>query len=69
MKRPYSMIMLDIDKFKSVNDQYGHLTGDEVIKSIVWLAGNHIRKSDILGRYGGEEFIVVLPHTPPGERR
>jgi GGDEF domain-containing protein len=66
---PYSMIMLDIDKFKSVNDQYGHLTGDEVIKSIVWLAGNHIRKSDILGRYGGEEFIVVLPHTPPGERR
>jgi len=52
--------MLDIDHFKSVNDIYGHPVGDQVIRSLAWLLKGRLRSSDILGRYGGEEFIVVL---------
>ena len=52
--------MLDIDHFKSVNDTYGHPVGDQVIRSLAWLLKGRLRGTDIIGRYGGEEFLVVL---------
>jgi len=62
-KEHFSLIMLDIDHFKRVNDHYGHLTGDEVIEKIASLILQNIRDTDIVGRYGGEEFIFILPQT------
>lgn len=59
--RPVSLAMLDIDHFKSVNDTHGHATGDLVIKSIATLLRQRLRQSDIIGRYGGEEFVIILP--------
>lgn len=56
-----SVVMCDIDHFKVVNDTYGHLTGDEVLKSISRIIGTGLRDVDSLGRFGGEEFIIVLP--------
>ncbi len=56
----FSVIMLDIDHFKDVNDTYGHTRGDEVLQDVAEILKNSIRKSDILGRYGGEEFVIVL---------
>jgi len=58
-----SMLMIDIDKFKKVNDTYGHAIGDEVIKCLASLLLKHTRESDIVARIGGEEFIVLLPNT------
>ena len=58
--KPLSVIMLDIDFFKKVNDNYGHPVGDQIIRSLAWLLKQRLRKSDILGRYGGEEFLVGL---------
>jgi diguanylate cyclase (GGDEF)-like protein len=55
--------MIDIDKFKGVNDTYGHLTGDRVIKSLARLLGERLRRTDIVGRYGGEEFGIILFNT------
>lgn len=52
--------MLDIDHFKSINDMYGHPVGDQVIRNLAWLLKGRLRTSDIIGRYGGEEFLVVL---------
>ncbi|SNY66419.1 diguanylate cyclase [Paractinoplanes atraurantiacus] len=61
---PLAAAMIDIDKFKSVNDTYGHGVGDEVIRTVAARVRESIRVSDVLGRYGGEEFAVVLPdHT------
>ncbi|MFA5083481.1 MAG: diguanylate cyclase, partial [Hydrogenophilaceae bacterium] len=57
--------MLDIDHFKSVNDRFGHPVGDAVIKSLARLLTQRLRKSDIVGRYGGEEFAVILRDTDP----
>ena len=53
--------MLDIDHFKAINDTYGHPVGDQVIRSLAWLLKGRLRSSDIVGRYGGEEFLVALP--------
>ncbi len=58
-----SAIMLDIDHFKQVNDTYGHATGDQVLRAAAERCSESIRDVDILGRYGGEEFVVVLPAT------
>ena len=58
-----SIIMFDIDHFKSVNDTYGHQEGDNVILSVANALRTQCRKFDILGRYGGEEFLVILPNT------
>lgn len=59
----FAVIMLDIDHFKSINDRYGHPSGDLVIKQIASILKSSTRASDICGRYGGEEFIVLLPET------
>jgi two-component system cell cycle response regulator len=61
--RPLSIIMLDIDNFKAVNDTFGHRAGDEVILSVAHAIMACIRKTDVAGRYGGEEFLVLLPET------
>ena len=59
-----ALIMLDLDYFKKVNDTYGHAAGDEVLKYLSSIISNNARESDIICRYGGEEFIVVLPRMP-----
>lgn len=58
-----TLIMLDIDHFKAVNDTYGHPAGDEVIRRIAALLAQHARKTDVVGRYGGEEFGIILTGT------
>lgn len=60
---PLSFAMLDIDFFKSINDRFGHLVGDRVIKSLSRLLVQRLRKTDIIGRYGGEEFSIILNDT------
>ncbi|MBU4528030.1 sensor domain-containing diguanylate cyclase [Hoeflea sp.] len=62
-KSGLSLLMLDIDHFKHVNDAYGHDVGDQVICRVAELVRSSLRDLDILGRWGGEEFIAVLPHT------
>ena len=54
-------MMLDIDHFKNINDTYGHLIGDEVLKKTASTISSSVRHGDIVGRYGGEEFIILLP--------
>ena len=61
--KPLAFAMIDIDKFKHVNDTYGHWTGDTVIKSLAKVLRQRLRNTDIVGRYGGEEFVAILPHT------
>ena len=63
-QRPLGMIMIDIDHFKKVNDNFGHATGDCLIRALAHCADNTIRLSDLLFRFGGEEFVVLLPETP-----
>ena len=58
-----SLLIVDIDHFKNVNDLYGHLTGDQVLKAITARMKTELRTSDQLARYGGEEFAVILPNT------
>jgi diguanylate cyclase (GGDEF)-like protein len=63
---PLSLILCDIDHFKQVNDRYGHLVGDQVIKAFVSRIKKSIRDVDWMVRYGGEEFVIVVPETDPG---
>ncbi len=60
---PLCVAMIDIDHFKKVNDTYGHPMGDQVIRSMAWLLKQRLRKTDAVGRYGGEEFLVILPQA------
>jgi diguanylate cyclase (GGDEF)-like protein len=60
-KRPLSVMIVDIDEFKRVNDSHGHLFGDRVIRETAETITAHVRSHDILGRYGGDEFVVVMP--------
>ncbi|MBK7452879.1 MAG: GGDEF domain-containing protein [Anaerolineales bacterium] len=60
---PLSISVMDIDYFKSVNDTYGHLVGDEVLRQVAYQLRDHTRQPDIAGRYGGEEFLILLPNS------
>jgi len=63
--RPCSALLLDIDFFKKINDTYGHLTGDKVLKGVANIIERTVRKTDIVCRWGGEEFAVIMPETDP----
>lgn len=62
-KRPFSALLFDVDHFKQINDNYGHAIGDKCLKEIIIRAGRVLRDNDILARFGGEEFIALLPET------
>jgi len=61
--RPFSLIIIDIDHFKAVNDSYGHQVGDDVLVKVAKVIKSHIRATDIVGRWGGEEFLMICPET------
>ncbi|MDR1862830.1 MAG: diguanylate cyclase [Treponema sp.] len=63
LKTPCGIIMMDIDFFKNFNDTYGHLAGDEALRHVVRVIGSLLRKNDFLGRYGGEEFVVLFSNA------
>jgi diguanylate cyclase (GGDEF)-like protein len=66
---PLAVLMIDVDRFKQFNDEHGHSVGDEVLKATATVLGSELRKVDSLGRFGGEEFVAVLPNTHLHEAR
>jgi two-component system cell cycle response regulator len=68
-QRPLSLVMFDIDRFKLINDTYGHLAGDFVLTQLAGLVKAHIRREDLFARYGGEEFAIVLPEIDGSNAR
>ncbi len=62
-ENPLSVMMIDVDHFKRINDEFGHLSGDSVLKKIASSISTTLRDFDIVGRFGGEEFLVILPNT------
>ena len=62
-QRPLTLIFLDIDEFKRINDQQGHLVGDQALETVAALLSNYSRKSDFIFRYGGDEFLAILPEV------
>ena len=66
-ERDLALLMFDIDFFKRINDQYGHLAGDHVLRELARIVQERIRREEVFARYGGEEFVILLPETPlPG---
>jgi diguanylate cyclase (GGDEF)-like protein len=65
--KPLSVAFIDIDRFKPINDTYGHNSGDAVLRQMAALITDNIRMSDVFGRYGGEEFMLIMPETTPDE--
>jgi len=61
--RPFSVAIVDIDNFKQINDQTGHATGDKALKNLAKIMTNTIRSADIVTRYGGDEFVLLMPET------
>ncbi len=68
-RTPTGLLMIDIDRFKSVNDTYGHLNGDTVLKEVAYRISHTMRSYDFVGRYGGEEFVAVLSKCSPDDLR
>ena len=62
-KAPVSLILIDIDDFKSINDLYGHITGDQILRQFAYILQSNTRVNDVIFRWGGEEFAVILPQT------
>jgi diguanylate cyclase (GGDEF)-like protein len=60
----FSLILIDLDDFKNVNDTYGHIAGDQVLQQFAEILHHNTRKDDIIARWGGEEFAIILPNTP-----
>jgi len=66
---PVSLLMLDIDHFKAINDTYGHLVGDRILIELTRRLAHHLREVDVLARWGGEEFVILMPHCGANEAR
>lgn len=66
-RAPFSLIMADLDDFKQINDRYGHIDGDKVLRVVADRINQHMRRYSVVGRYGGEEFLVILPEADAGE--
>ena len=62
-QQPLAVMMIDIDHFKKVNDTFGHIVGDQMLKNVTKIAHAELRSADVIGRYGGEEFVILLPMT------
>lgn len=62
-----SVMIIDVDYFKSINDHHGHQSGDHILQQIAQILQENLRQTDVIGRWGGEEFIIILPHTPMGK--
>ncbi len=60
---PFTIVYIDLDNFKIVNDRFGHITGDQVLRTVVGYAKKHLRKTDVIARLGGDEFALLLPET------
>ena len=72
-REPMAVLLIDIDHFKKVNDRHGHLVGDEALRAVATILRSAIRAKDVIGRFGGEEFVIALPDTDladaDGDRR
>jgi diguanylate cyclase (GGDEF)-like protein len=69
MNRPFALLLLDLDRFKFVNDHYGHLEGDVVLRRVGRLLEEHCRRSDVVARYGGDEFVILMVETAVEQAR